>query len=451
MRAAIPFVLFSFILLVFSGWASAELRDGTNIALRPESIRCTSAILPDDFGPIGVQTEFNLRSDCAEWCDFTAATFYTDPANPVSIPICVNTFGRQVNQTRQIKFTVNAQGKEKEFNYGICVSGQEDQDSGAGDPCSVVSLTQKYFEIKMEPVTYIQAGAEGEYEIQVYSPAKLDLEITVAETGKTFSFTTKPQEKMILRDRIKITTDTILNVKAVVKGCSLQGCTKTASTLLTTQEPPAASGNFSVSILPESAISKKGQPVKFYLEIKNYGEEREYSINLTLPQGLKSIFNSTAKSVNSRENIIIEVTPEGSEGLYTFTVSVRGQVEKAIQASLSVNEAAGDLKRISSTQALDSKTINDINSAILKTRDSTVADDLKAFTDFSVRVSNKTESAPQLASEKKPKGKQETGPDMTIILIVVVVVAALVIFLFFKRSRKETASDREEYWEDESR
>lgn len=423
--------------------AQAALKDGTNFAMRPDSLKCISAVLPDDFGPVGAPTTFEVRSDCGEWCDFTSSTVFTDPSNPASIPICINTFGKEVNQTKKLRFTIDARNKQKEFNYGICVADQEDQDSGQGNPCTIVSLSQKYFEISMEPITYVDPGVPSEFEIQIYSALKLDIDVTVQETGKTFTIQTNPQEKVVLKDKITTSTDTLLNVKASVKDCSLPSCTKTASTLISTKRPPEyaiSSGNFSISLMPEAASTKRGQLVKYYLEIKNYGEEKDYTVSLLLPKGLKSSFNASTKTILNRENFVIDVTPEGTECLYTFRVSVKGQVTKDLQGSISVNEASCDLNRLKATESLDPGTLNNINSAILRAKDSTLADDIKVFSDLSSRPANQT--VVEVTEAKKPAKKTEGGGiDFITIVAVVAVVALAALFLIFKKGRKVEAQE----------
>lgn len=439
---ALASLLFS--VLAISG-AVAALRDGTNFAIRPESLKCINIEVPDDFGPVGAPTEFEIKSDCLEWCDFTSAAVFTDPGNPTSIPVCFNTFNREVNQTKQIKFTIDARQKQKEFNYGICVADQQDQDSGSGNPCNVVNTNQKYFEISMEPITYVEAGIEGEYEIQVYSPIAIELEVTVEDTGKIFTLTTRPQEKIVLRDKIKIERDTILNVKAVVKGCSLPTCLKTASTLLSTQKPAPYSGNFSASLMPEAATTKKGLPAKYYLEIRNYGEEKEYAIQLSLPLGLKSSFNSTTKSILNRENVKIEIIPEGTECLYTFSINVKGQVAKTLQGSLSVDEAVCDLRRAKATEVLDPSKLSSINEAIIKAKDSSLSEDIGIFTDFTVKT---VEQTPVVETDQPKKPKAPAGGiDLTTIIIIVAVVVLGLVFVLIKKGKKVGSGEDEEYSE----
>ncbi len=434
--------------LVIAGTAQASLKDGTNFAMAPEALKCINAEIPDDVGVFGVPATFSLSSDCGEWCDFTSAEVFTDPGNPVSIPICFNTFGKAVNQTKIIKFTADARGKQKEFNYGICVAEQEDQDTGSGNPCAVVSLNQKYFDIRMDPVTYLEPNIEGEYQIEIYSTIRLDMDIEILETGKTLSVTTRPQEKIVVSQKIRTQTDNILNVRAVVRGCALPGCTKTASTLLTVRDPPEslASANFSATLMPESASTKKGQPVKYYLEIRNYGEEKDYAVELSLPRGLKSGFNTTTKTISNRENIIIELEAEGSECSYTFTISVKGQATKTLQGSLSVNEASCDLNRLKTTEALDSKALSDINQAIIRSKDSTLAEDLRSFSDLANKAANKTESVETIQPAQKTSKKAEGGIDLTVLIIVVIVLVALVLFMLLKRRGSQEEAD-DNYWE----
>lgn len=428
--------------------ADAALRDGTNFAIRPDTLKCASIEVPDDFGPVGAPTTFEIKSNCLEWCDFTSATVFTDPGNPTSIPVCFNTFNKEVNQTKQIKFSIQARSKEKAFNYGICVANQQDQDSGSGNPCNVVNSNQKYFEIRMEPITYVQDG-EAEYEIQVYSPLSLELDVTVEQTGKVFSLTTKPQEKIVLRDKIKgITKDTILDVKAVVKGCGLPSCTKTASTLVSAQKPIPASGNFSATLMPEAATTKKGLPAKYYLEIRNYGDEKDYTIQLSLPQGLKSSFNSTTKTISNRENILIEITPERTECLYTFSILVKGQASKTLQGSLAVDELDCDFQRTKKTEALDSSKLSKINEAIIKAKSSSLKDDIGIFTDFTVKSVNESAAVITQPDAKKPKPSTGGGLDITTIGLVIAVIVIGLVFILVKKGKKVSEG---EDWEKEGR
>ena len=454
MRKILFIVFVAAVLFGMSG-AEAALRDGTNCAIKPNNLKCIIAEVPDDFGAVGASSVFNIQSDCGEWCDFTSATIFTDPANPVGIPICINTFGKSVNQTKQFKITIASPGKQMEFNYGVCVSDQQDCDTGKGSPCAVVNLNQKYFEIKMDPIIYVQPNQESEFEVWITSATALDIELTVLETGKTVAFTTKPQEKMRFADKIKVSTDTLLNVKAVVKGCQLPGCTKTASMLVTTQKPPPtqASGNFSISLLPESATAKKSQLTKYYLEIKNYGEEKDYIVELTLPTGLKSSFAGVTKKIRNKEDVLIDITPEGTECLYTFTITVRGQATKTVQGSLSVNEASCDLNRLKSTDVLDSQTISNVNSAIVNTRDSTISDDLKSFSDLVGKTGGQATPEPTGTGSgaTKPTTKPTPGGfgfDLTTVIIIIVVVVVVLLVVMLKRGKKVERPEQG-YWREE--
>ena len=449
---ALILIIIAFLLFSSIEFSQASLKDGTNLAIRPDSLKCISTEVPDDFGAVGLLTSFDLSSDCAGWCDFSGSTVLTDPGNPASIPICINTFGKEVNDTKKIKFVISAKGKQKEFNYGVCVASQEDQDIGSGNPCTVVNLNQKYFEIKMDTITYAEPGKETEYQIEVYSTLKLDLEITVEETGKVFKVTTIPQQKTVLADKITVKGDTILNAKAVVLNCSVPSCSKTASTLVTTQKIPEsakASGNFSAALMPESATTKKSQPVKYYLEIKNYGEEKEYSIGLTLPKGLDSTFNKTVKSIKNTEDFTIEINPSGSECLYEFTVAVRSQVTKSIKGVLSVNEASCDLNRAKKTEVLDSNTLNNINAVLAGSKDSSLAGDLKSFND----LANKQSSPDQQVVEKAPakkSAKSEGGIDLTTLMLIVAVVILAGVFVIFKKI-KRVGGEKDDYSSEEGR
>ncbi len=441
----------SLLFLAIVAGSQAALKDGTNLAIKPDSLKCISTEVPDDFGAVGLLSSFYVTSDCGEWCDFSGSTVLTDPGNPASIPICINTFGRQVNETKKVKFTISTKGKQKEFNYGICVAPQEDQDTGSGNPCTVVNLNQKYFDIKIDPIIYGELNKETEYQIEVYSTLKLDIEVTVAETGKTFTLTTVPQEKMLLKDKILLKGDTILNVKAVVKGCTVPSCTKTSSSLLTTQKIPEsakASGNFTLSLMPTSATTKRSQPVKYYLEIKNYGEEKEYTIELKLPKGLNSTFNTTKKTIRNSEDLAIQINPEGSECLYTFTVAVQGQVSKSVQATLSVNEASCDLNRAKITEVLDPNTLNSINSVLVNTRDSSLSDDLKSFNDLANKPSSGNESVQLVDQKKSSKSAKPEGLDLTTMILIVVVVVIAVVFVMFKKSKKVSVEGN---WDEENR
>ena len=451
MKAAL--IIFSLLSLFLMTSSEAALKDGTNFAIKPDSIRCISTEVPDDFGAVGLLTSFYVTSNCGEWCDFTGSTVLTDPGNPVSIPVCLNTFGKQVNETKKIRFTISARGKQKDYNYGICVAPQEDQDIGSGNPCAVVNVNQKYFEIKTEQIIYAEPNKETEYEIEVYSTLKLELDITVQETGKTFKVTTVPQQKTVLKDKITVKQDTSLNVKAVVSGCTIPSCTKTSSSLVTIQKIPEyakTSGNFSLSLMPESATTKKSQPVKYYLEIKNYGEEKEYSVELKLPEGLKSTFNTTKKSVRNSEDFTIEIEPTGSEPFYTFTVDVRGQALKSVQGTLSVNELANDLSRAKTTDVLDPDALSNINAVLVNTRDSSLADDLKSFSDLANKPKDVTQIV-ETASSKKSAPKKEGGFDMTTIALIIAVVVLAGVFVMFKMRKKPAQDGDGENWSQEGR
>lgn len=440
-----------FFTLVFSTLSQAALQTNTNFAIRPESVRCINVEIPDDFGAINTRKDFTLLTDCDDWCGLTRAQVTASPINQIILPLCISTFGKPIGSSKKFSVLLEAGGETRTFNYGICVSEQEDIDTGKGEPCKVVNNNQKIFDISFSPQTlYGVEGEDLEYTAYLYSEAVLDIELQASTGTRWPTVKTMPSERIPVKGTVKVGEVSELTVEAFAQGCELDSCNKSATLKIISQQKPQEAvpvANFSIQLTPDKVNVQESKPVKFTLDIINFGEEKSYTVELILPQTVLSDFISTSRTVADRDIVSFGITPQ-AKGLHEVTVKVTNDAgqQKLATAYLTLDEVGSDIERITATTT-DTETIRAYADLERSLQDKSYEEAIKGLSDLKKQEADNTPN-----TGRQPQPKQTTAPsgdNLPIYMAVVVVIAGLILVFLKKRKVVDEEAEEELDFEDE--
>lgn len=421
----------AFLALVLSAPLGQALADNQNLAMPPNSVRCVNAYIPDDWGEITGKTIFTITSDCG-WCDLSRAGVTTDQDNPVVFPICIVS-PEKGNKTLSFKIGLEALGKRLEFQYGVCIAGQEDLDSGAGSPCGVVNSMQDIFDFGIEPERlYANPGSQASYTLFLQSQASLTLELT-SMYGTKKRIELQPNEPYMIDFELTVPSqkgEYDVEILATILNCNFPSCSKSVSARLIAGEEKPSSGNFSITLFPENYNIEKTEPVLYTLRIRNFQEAKAYNARLLLPQGLETDFIPRTMTISGVQDITFNITPS-EEKYYEITAEVEtAYAKKQAKAYLTLGEMEKDLERMKEDLSGDAQ--NKIDRWIENYGDAGYNDKMDSFGNLLNEVNQS-----QPWNWTPPNGEEPGGLNPLLIAIPVIAVVAILLFYFYKSRRVE--------------
>ncbi len=426
------FVVLAFLLpLVLSAPPARALADSQNIAMPPNSIHCINAYLPDDWGEIAGKTVFEITSDCG-WCDLSRARVTTDQDNPVVFPICILSPGRG-NESLSFGIGLEAQGKRLEFHYGVCIAGLEDLDSGSGSPCSVVNSMQDIFDFGIEPERlYAVPGSQASYTLFLQSQAGLSLELTSSYGGRK-AIELNPNEPYMIDFEVRAPAqegEYQVEILAKIPNCNFPSCSKSVSARLISGDAKPSSGNFSITLFPESYNIEQIEPVSYTLRIRNFNEEKAYNARLLLPEGLETDFAPGTMTISGVRDLGFNITPKDRK-YYEITAEVEtAHAKKQAKAYLTVGEMEKDLERMK--QDLSGDAQRRVDQWIENYGDAGYQDKMDSFGS----LLNQVNQSPQW-NLTPTGGETPQGLDPLLIAVPVIVIVAILLLYFYRGRRAE--------------
>lgn len=448
---------FTVILLFAIAPAVSAIPLGENmfIALPEESVTCIDIFLPDSMGLYspGLR-DFLIESNAAPWGDITEQIVTTDENNTVKVPLCFSSFGRtdgDCSDTYTLSLQVPATGTSKDFQGGVCVSQFPDVDTGVpldGNPQELLNKHIDLFDLSFSnPVQIIGDGETAEFTLLVQSHADivLDLHATgLIPTTQTISLGhDDPTESLAFQG----TQERPVSVTATIRDCPIS-CTKITSGEIKIGEDDRT--GYAISLFPENLNVKVLEPVTYQLVINNFEEEKEFHVDLVLPLGVQSGFQSQTVSVSGEHLLSFEVVPESPSSLYFITMIVSaGEQSKTTSASLSTNELLtdalreGDVVKQSNPEAADQ--VDDaIDSWYQSYKDAPYGSELEEYAALQEELNGLQGEPPTQEPTPQPLPpppvQQPVAPDYTLFIIIGVIAAVIVLLavVALKRSGKKT-------------
>lgn len=446
-------------LLLSIPYASAIPLAGENIyiSLPPESSQCIDIRIPDDLGaiPSGLHT-YNIQSN-AQWGDITEQEITTDENNSVRVPLCFLSFGKKIGEcspSYSLSIVEKSLNIAKSFEGAVCISEFADVDYPAakGDnPKEVINTNADMFDIAFKnPVSYVLPEEQGTFTVLLESYAKVTLELS--------SQTLLPERKTIVLSKenpnaaVEFTAQNEgeVSITAAIQGCQGNFCSKKATGEVKTLQTLNLTG-FSVEIFPRSLDVKNLDPIKYQLIITNYEKEDAFTVDLILPEGLKTNFQKQVLSISQEKTIEFEVIPTNASTLYLMTAIVAaGKNAKTVSSVLSTNELLTDASRAAGekkeenperSEEIDKSLESWYESYKTKEYGEDVVNDYEKFQESLKEIQ---EPVPDRPSVESPIETPQDNNIIFIIAIVGVVVAILVVVMIKKpKSQKDQINDIE--------
>lgn len=445
LRRSVGVLLVFLLALSLFGGSAAALRDNVNIAMKPNSLRCLRITVPDDFNDVSQKVAFTITSDCA-WCSLSEARVTTDPWNPVTVPQCISTYGRNVGESISFELGISTTLGTKKFRYGVCVSNSEDVDVGEGDPCDVTSENQDVFAVGIEPArAYTRPNGNVSFLLYVQSNDAQTIELSTS-MGQSRTVATTANEP--LRIQMSVTApaeegEHEFRVDAVVAGCELPSCTKSASAVIVVGEPkPEPPRNFSIFLFPENYNAESLAPITYTLKIRNHGPEGVFSAGLKLPAGLETNFRPQTMTIREKDEIQFTVNPSRASDFYEITAEVQSNgMKKTATAHLSINEFLSDATRLSSSRELTVDASSVISEWKLNYGKMSNEDKMNSYASILQQTKNlpkkNVTAGPGAAPGQVIKPPEPQGINPLIIAVPVAVVVALLLLWFYRRRSVE--------------
>ncbi len=433
-------LVFLLSILILVPIASARLVDNTNYAIPQNSQKCFDLSIPEDFGVIDTRVTFSISSNCGDWCDFSKSLLTTDRTNPVIIPICLTSKDKKSGDRKTFSVDISTQGKKKTYNFGACVHDNADKDVGSGDPCGITNIKQDNFDITVNPdPIYVESGKSKTYEIHITSQERFKVEVE-SSTGRKWNVETNPKNAngAVVTDNVG-SDKTEIAITARITNSQVPGDTKTITVpvYLSADPPP---GDFAIFLSKENTNTLVNDPVNYELEIENFGDSKEYTIQVQVPNWFKSDISNLTRTISGKEKVNIQITPtQAISSDFRIIVSTSGG-EKTKAPFISVNEIQSDIGRTLQTENPPSKVRRCMSQQNVANRGKSIGDQVDSWGSFL----DCTEE-PETGTSPGSPGTQGTGLNPAFIIIPIVVIAGAVFYYFYKK-KKPVEEDQEEQY-----
>lgn len=453
------FALLAVIILLSISVVSANLEDGKIYKLNSGNSKCVDVEIPDDFGVVDTLTDFLIKSNCGTWCDLSEAIVTTDFSNHIIVPVCITADG-DIGDSKQFSISITDNlGNSKSYDYGVCVSKSEDEDSVSSigeDVCGQADIKQDYFSLSINPETiYAPKNGEFEYEVKLLAQGRFDIEVESVTTGKKWNIQT---EKGVWESRKqKISSpprNDVLKVVAKIRDCKLPSCIKEAKAQIILGDGKA-SGDFSIDLQPETFSVKKGETITYSLNIVNYGDQKDYKIRVFLDNGLETDFQEQTLPVLTSRNVNFKVTAKDSGNL-KVVVEAAG-TSKSRTASISLNELVEDIKDAVDSERIPDKIKKDTIGWLERNKNEDIEDQVDSWNDLiegegerEYCGNNICESGenPKNCSKDCKEGDSNVSAGVDIVYIIIpIIIIVIILFYVFYRKRK-SLDDYDEYQEE---
>lgn len=452
-------VLFAFIPSVHA----LQLANGLYFSMPENSVRCITILLPDNLGVfLRGEREYKISST-ATWGDITQQVVRTDENNTVLVPLCISSVGRSDGSCAPpytITVSLPETGASQSYAGGVCVNRLPDVEivppsqGQPPNPQTILNSNADIFDISFQnPSVYIGQGETAHLALAVESYANVILDLTTADAvPSSTSVMLSPSNP---RTSVNYTRPAPghITVTGRIHGCSGTFCTKQATADVFQGQQLDTSG-FAVTIFPLSLNVRDLSPVRYQITVTNYGEQGDFDIGLSLPEGIQSGFQRQTVSLQPEEARTFEfdAVPLNSTALYEIKaiVSARGTSRQA-SAYLSTNELLTDAVRlgdavIASNPSATGQVNTQLDSWYSTYRSSSYGNELDDYGRLQNSLNNLSHSPPPdnrtpLPPPPPPPQRQDNTLLISVIAIVIVIA---VITVFFLRKRKPKEIEVEE-------
>lgn len=348
--------------LVASLGSARELRNNFYFTMPPDSAKCFSVSLPSDIN-LYEEDRITINTTTDAETNIKYIEVSASPENQVTVPLCFFSFGRKEGDFSNYTILLDS-GKTntEEIKGGFCIlAGREGTATGRppANICDFIIMDEKLFDVFFQygDRTPLKKETPGKIPVRAYSQNKLDLELTIESNVDI-----QPKSQLIRLEAGKWTTfefeapalkqgnyNIELIAEVVVNGtfCDskrLPFCKKQISSTLQVDTNGLEGWYFYVT--PTSYAAYNSMPVEYTATIENYGDDRDFSVEVSLPKGLTSGFTKAVERVPAfgKKDFVVSVVPQaGAHQTYEIGFKATGDSEKVVKSYLNFRDTEGRL------------------------------------------------------------------------------------------------------------
>ena len=356
-----------FLAIVFSlviGLSQArELKNNFYFTVQPDSSKCITIRLPADVNVYEEdRVQINMSTDAQANLKFIDVL--TSPYNHVTVPLCFETQNNKNGDYFNYTITLSSQkGGRETVSGGFCVFSNSSK-IAVGRPsaniCDFIIKDEKLFDVSFQYGDRIpmKKNSPGKIPVRLYSQNKLDLELTIKsdvniepkahtvrlEPRKWTAFDFETPALKAGNYPLTLTAEVVVN-GTYCDSEKIPFCKKEISSTLMVDNLGLQGWYLYATPLSHSAYDTKSIP--YSVVIENYGDTREFGLEIKLSKGLSSDFEKTKISIESQEKkeFIVNISPQvASPENFEIEFIAKADVEKSVKSYLSFKDTEANIK-----------------------------------------------------------------------------------------------------------
>lgn len=462
------FIFFILAVLVSVSFASSrELKNNFYYNIPAESAKCFNMNLPSDIGVYeDDRVTVNVTTDAETNIKFIEIA--TSPQNPVVVPLCFFSFNRKAGGFSNYTILLDSEKSNQEIiRGGFCVS--ESKDTATGIPkhnvCDFIIKDEKIFDVFFQygDRTPMQKGKIGKMPVRLYSQNKMDIELSVESSldiepknylvhldprkAQTVEFEAAPEKSG--NYPIKITAEAVINGEKCDSE-KIPFCKRQIEGTVVVDSIGLQGWHFYVT--PQSYSTFSNKPIPYTAVVENHDEEREFQVELKLPEGLRSGFTTASIKLGpgGKKEFNIEIIPEvAAPQEFEIQFFARADVEKIINSQLSFRDTEksinGYWSDIRDNVSPDLRPVveAELRSFLSDYRENGI--ELNEYGEILDLLEKAEAGQPVLIKQQnitETKGAKKIQPfSPYFILVPIIIILAFVFVLFYKRSRNSAEDE----------